>query len=499
MSQAADAAHADARARADRSAAWVGVASFVLGLLDLLSTLICLRWWVSTEELGAATLAAALFPILDRLGGMGLVSAVVRKPDTRPETLASIFWLGAAASGALCAALCVARPIVGAWFPDPIIASLLAGYGGKLVVQNLAVVPEGLMKRELRYRELSLIRIISSGLGTATLLGAAWLGAHGVPELRIWCFALGPITRTIVATIGVQLCHRWWPRLRFERAIAGRVARFTAAMSGSELLFLAYTSADYLVVGLVFGKAAVGAYRLAYELVLDVVRLVSLVTAEVAFPTFVRLARDPRAVGAQLLRFTRQNLIVLAPFVVFVAIEADDLLALLYPPLPPEAATAARILCVVGSLRTLGFVLPPLLAAVGQASRVLVYELVAVVVLPLGFVIAAETATASGFVAVAWAWAVGDPLAFAVLLAMALPAAAVRLVTYLRAIGRVVACALGAAVAGGAMRLALAGPLALRAGAVAVVVVASYGLLLAWLERITPAAIVRGFRAPPPA
>jgi len=130
---------------------------------------------------------------------------------------------------------------------------------------------------------------------------------------------------------------------------------------------------------------------------------------------------------------------------------------------------------------------------------VLVYELVAVVVLPLGFVIAAETATASGFVAVAWAWAVGDPLAFAVLLAMALPAAAVRLGTYVRAIGRVVACALGAAAAGGAVRLALAGPLALRAVAVALVVVASYGLLLAWLERITPAAIVRGFRAPPPA
>jgi hypothetical protein len=90
--------------------------------------------------------------------------------------------------------------------------------------------------------------------------------------------------------------------------------------------------------------------------VLDVVRLISLVTDEVAYPTFVRLVNAPHALGAlgaQLLRFTRQNLIVLAPFLVFAALEADDLLALLYPPLPAAAATAARILCVVGALRTL--------------------------------------------------------------------------------------------------------------------------------------------------
>ena len=46
----------------DRAAAWVAVASFVLGVLDLASTLICLRLWVSTEEFGVATLAGMAMP-----------------------------------------------------------------------------------------------------------------------------------------------------------------------------------------------------------------------------------------------------------------------------------------------------------------------------------------------------------------------------------------------------------------------------------------------------
>ena len=262
------------------------------------------------------------------------------------------------------------------------VASLLAAYGGRLVVMHGSIVPEGLMKRELRYRELSIVRVVASGVDTATKLALAYVGAHGVPALRIWCFALGPIANTVVTTIGIQLCHAWRPRLQFSRAAAVRAARFTSALSGGELLYYVYTSADYLVVGAWFGKAAVGAYRLAYELVIDVVRLLSMITAEVAYPTFVRLAHDARAVGDQLLRFTRQNLIVLAPFLVFAALESDDLLHLLYPPLPAGAATAARILCVVGLARTLGFLLPPVLAGTGRASRVLVYNGLATIILP---------------------------------------------------------------------------------------------------------------------
>ena len=282
-------------ARVDRSAAWVAVASVALGVLDVISTLVCLRLWISTRDFGAATLAVALFPILDRVGGMGLGAAVVREVDASAEELSSIFWLGVAVSTAVLGALLVARPWIGAWFPDPVVASLLAAYGGRLVIQQVSMVPEALMKRALRYRALSIIRIAAGLVETSTKLGLAYLGAHGLAALAVWCFALGPIASTIVTSLGVQLCQPWRPRLACRRAVAIRAARFTAALSGGELLYFAYTSADYLVIGACFGSAAVGAYRLAYELVLDVVRLISLVTAEVAFPAFARPADDARA------------------------------------------------------------------------------------------------------------------------------------------------------------------------------------------------------------
>jgi hypothetical protein len=136
-----------------------------------------------------------------------------------------------------------------------------------------------------------------------------------------------------------------------------------------------------------------------------------------------------------------------------------------------------------------------MLAGIGEASRVLIYNLIASVVLPAMFVAAAALVPADGFVAVAWGWAIGYPIAFAALLAMALPRAGLGGGAYARAIGGIVACAgVALAVGAGARRL-LPEPVGMRAFGVGVAVLASYALMLARVERVTPAAIVRSFRS----
>ncbi len=465
-----------------RSTAWVAAASGALGVLDLVSTLLCVRLWVSTADFGAATLAIAIFPILDRLGGMGFGAALVREGDRDAAFESSVFWLNLAAAGSVLVVAVAVRPVVATLFELPVIASLIAAYGVRLVAMTGGAVPEARMKRAMRFHELSVIRVIAGVAETALKLALAYLGAHGIPELRIWCFALGPIANTLVTTVLLQLRSPWRPRWRFDRVAARRAAGFTAALSGGELLYFAYTSADYLVIGAVFGNAAVGVYRLAYELVLDVVRLISMITAEVAYPVFVQVPREER--GPLFLRFTAQNLLVLAPFLVAVALAGDRILAALYGALPATAGTAARSLCVVGGLRALGFVIPPVLAAAGNARRVLAYNALAAVILPLCFALAARVG--SDYLAVAWAWAIGYPIAFAVLVAFALSATELRARDYARTLAGPIGCAIGAAAIGWVLR-GLALPALLLAIAL------GYAVLVAAILRITPRSLVRAF------
>ncbi|HEY6178764.1 MAG TPA: oligosaccharide flippase family protein [Kofleriaceae bacterium] len=476
-----------------RGTAWVGIASGLSGILDVVTTVTCLWLWLSPADLGVATLAGALAPVLERFAGLGMPAALVRQGGGDRRALSTMLWLGVAASCAVLLAMIAAGPRIGAAFGEPIIGSLLIGHAVRLVLQNVHVVPEALLRRELAFEALTRVRIAASFSDAITKLVVAYIGGHGHPDLRIWCFVLGPMVGGVATSIGLQLRRSWRPVLAFDGAVAASALRYGSQVAGGELLYFIYTNADYLVIGAAWDKAAVGAYRLAYELVLDVVRLISLVTAEVAFPAFARLATARQRAGELLIRFTRQNAIAVMPVVVFLAVEAGDLLAVLYPPLGPEATTAARVLCVVGGLRMLSFVLPAMLAGMGHAGDALLYHLAAAIVLPTGFALAAVIAPDAGYVAVAWAWAVTYPIAFAVLLARALVRGRVSLAHYLRSLAGIAACGAGAAAAAIAINAALPGAV-VRLFAVAVGIVAVYSGLLSWIERITPRSILRTVR-----
>jgi len=482
-----------------RGTAWVGIASGLSGVLDVITTVTCLWLWLSTAELGVATLAGAFLPVLERVAGLGMPAALVREGGGDRRALSTLLWVAVLGSGSVLVCVIAAGPWIGELFGQPILGGLLIGYAIKLALQNLHLVPEALLRRELAFAALTRVRIAASCADAITKLVVAYAGAHGDPALRIWCFVLGPLAGGLVTSVGLLRHRPWRPVAVFDRGVAARGLRYGAQVSGGELLYYLYTNADYLVIGRAWGAAAVGAYRLAYELVLDVVRLISLVTAEVAFPAFARLAGARAGAGALVIRFTRQNAIALVPVVVFLAVAADDLLAVLYPPLPPAAATAARILCVVGALRVVSFVLPAALAGLGHARDTLLYHVVAAIVLPAGFAAAAWLAPGLGYVAVAWAWAVAYPIAFAALLARALARCEIALVTYLRQIAGVVACGAAAAAGAVAVHEALPAIAAVRLGVVAAVVVALYGGLLAAVEGVTPRSVVRAVRGDGPA
>jgi hypothetical protein len=121
----------------------------------------------------------------------------------------------------------------------------------------------------------------------------------------------------------------------------------------------------------------------------------------------------------------------------------------------------------------------------------------AAVLLPGAFALAAAVAPDAGYVVVAWAWAAAYPAVFAVLLGRSLVRSHVRLATYLRAVAGVLVCGAGAATAALAVHAVVpARPLA-RLFVVAAATLAVYLGLLARVEGITPRSIVRAVRGRP--
>jgi O-antigen/teichoic acid export membrane protein len=299
----------------------------------------------------------------------------------------------------------------------------------------------------------------------------------------------------------IQLRHPFVPALVFRPREVFDYVRFGMRTAASQILFRLYTSIDTPIVLYAFGDQAAGIYSAALFIVLEPVKTISNVVIDVAFPTFARLRNDRGALVAQFIQFTRLNLIAVLPFVVLILLVIPEYLRVFYSKqwTPDElslCADAARVLCLVGTLRALGFVGPPLLDGIGRPELTLRYMVVAAIAVPGSFVAAAYLlGDRVGLLSVAIAWAVGYPLAFAALSYMVARSIDLPLRPYLRGSWGIIGCCLAGLVAGLAVSSVLprAGDLTrmLAVGGAALSVTL---VLIATWQRITPRSIAAAIK-----
>jgi O-antigen/teichoic acid export membrane protein len=488
--------------KVNRGVAWAAAAQAVIAIADMASQMVVVALFVSNTDLGIASAAFAFYTMLDTAADLGVTSSLIQLDDHTPERVSTVFWLNMLVSGALFLALLVIGPLYGRLQGEAVIGSLLIAYGGKLVFQNVYAIPFALLRKELRFAEIAKARTIAHLAESVARVGFAAMGA------TIWCFTLAPLVRTLVFGVIMQLRHPFLPRLVFKPREVISYVRFGLRTAASQVLYQLYTNLDYAVVLYCFGKTANGIYTLAYFVVLEPVKTIANVVIDVAFPTFAKLRGDRAALVAQFIQLTRLNLIAVLPFVVLILLVIPEFLTTFYAGNPGAdgdtwsradlalCAQAARILCIVGMLRALGFLGPPLLDGIGRPERTLRYMIVAAIIVPGSFVAGAALLGARfGLLSVAIAWAVGYPVAFAVLSYLVARSIDLPLGAYARGSWGIIGCCLAGLAAGLGVSLALPHAsdlvrmLAIGGAALAV----TFTLLATW-QNITPRSVMAAIK-----
>jgi O-antigen/teichoic acid export membrane protein len=419
---------------------------------------------------------------------------VIQRDDHDDAKISTVFWINVMVAGAIFAVLVVVAPFVAReFYGHAIVGYMLIAYGAKLLWQNVYLIPNALMKRELRFKELSVIRISANFAEFAGKIGFAAAG------FGIWCFVLAPLCRVAVTGVGTQLRRPWRPKLVLRIRDARDYLRFGLKTSASQIMFHFYTNVDYPIVGYYFGDVALGIYRIAYEVVLEPVRIISNVVVDVAFPTYAKLRHTRDLLIAQFVSFTKLNLITVTSYSAIVFVAAEDVLAVFFPDNFHDAATAIRILCAVAILRAVSFVVPPLLDGVGKPNRTFAYTLTAAITLPIAFMLGAVVlGDHVGYLSVPIAWAVGYPIAFMILIWLAVYTLQWTLFAYLRTVAGVMACSIGAGLAGLAAHVALGGQLSgSRLLVTTVVILLVNALLLAYTQGLSLRTASRALKGDP--
>ncbi|MDT7614112.1 MAG: hypothetical protein QOF00_1559 [Pseudonocardiales bacterium] len=284
---------------------------------------------------GIMALAQVVWLFVHVLARMGLASALVQKPELSRDDVRAASSAGFAVGVVCLAMVWVLAPVFSDVFRLPALTPVLRALGVSFLFEGLAMVGIGLLRRQLRFRELSIITAATYAFGYLVVAtGLALLGAG------VWSLVIGALVSSSSQAIWqyVLLRHPVRPVLRWKpyREICGYGMR----LSGAHLLDYVGGSLDTFVVGRFAGTAVVGQYSRGYYLAFQPFHyyLAQALTA-VLFPHLSRIQQDRVRLRRAFLSVLMLGGLVVFPLCVGVAVAAPELVWVVLGPQWDLAAT----------------------------------------------------------------------------------------------------------------------------------------------------------------
>lgn len=428
---------------------YLGYGSLAVANLAYTATISRLLDPVAFGLMALANLVVLLAQFLVR---MGLASALVQRPVLSDEDVRAAASAGLAVGAACYGVVWVAAPAVAGLFRAPDLAPVLRVLGVSFLFEGFSMTGMGLLRRQLRFRELSVITVATYVLGYLVVgVGLALAGAG------VWSLVAGSLVSGASQALWqyallrhpVRPVRRWRP----YREVCGYGLR----LSGAHLLDYAGSNLDNLAVGRVAGTAALGQYSRGYYLAFQPLRwYLTQALTQVLFPHLSRIQAD-----AARLRRASASVLGLAAVAVFpvcagMAVAAPQLVRVVLGPQWDLAATLVPWFALAGACSVISALAQTVAEARADLNRSLAVQAAYLVVLG-GLLAVAVAVRSRGLWVFAAAVTAGEVLRQAGYLGLLRRAAGLSAGQLWRAYGPAAFAAAGVGLAVAVPRLALAG------------------------------------------
>ncbi|MBS0540490.1 MAG: lipopolysaccharide biosynthesis protein [Proteobacteria bacterium] len=320
-------------------------------VLGQMATLVVLARLLPPSAFGLLAMVAAIGAILDLVKEFGLSAATIQRQDVTHAQVSALFWINAGVGAMLGLGLFACAPLLAHFYGQPELTDVARWLALAFVASGLTVQHWALLRRQMRFAAIAGIETMADLLAFATAIGLALYGAG------YWALVAQRLVSPLFLMAATWIVCRWRParpaRTEGVRSLLG----YGASVTGSGLATAFSRSIDQILIGWLWGPAALGLYERTTRLLLMPVNTINAPVYAAAMPALSRLNDDPvryRQVFGQVM----QKLALLTmPAFALAAVTADWLVAILFGPSWKEATPLVALFSVSA------LYLPTLLAA----------------------------------------------------------------------------------------------------------------------------------------
>jgi O-antigen/teichoic acid export membrane protein len=277
------------------NARWVGVIQAARVGVQLL-TLLALSRLLEPSDFGLIAMVFAITNFAMLIRDLGTGAAIVQRANLTRETILTAHWSNCVIGVLLGAVLSLAAMPIARFFNEPAVQPLLQLLAVSFPILGSSTAHQALLERDSRFALLARIEITAVVAGFIVAVAAALAG------FGAYSFVFQALAIAVVSALQLWLASDLRPSWFWGRDEARGLWRFSGHLLGFNLVNYFSRNADAMIIGRVLGPAMLGAYSVAYRLMLFPLQNLTFVAARALLPVMSRSQESNADLGQMYLR-----------------------------------------------------------------------------------------------------------------------------------------------------------------------------------------------------
>lgn len=379
--------------KAGRGVAWNFLAYGASKGVLLLTTSILARL-LTKEDFGLVAVAVIAINYLSVVKDLGFGLALIQRRDDIDEAANTVFTINTILGFTLSLLVIPLAPLFAAYFDEPLVTPVLRWLGISFAINALGSVHISLLMRDLDYR-----RKFIPDMGNTIIKGIVSISL-AFTGFGVWALVFGQIAGALSSVVLVWIVKPWRPRLKLNRQIAKQLARFGASVTGVDILNVFVDNLSYIIIGRLFGVAALGVFTMAYRLPEMLIIGNLWVIAGVIFPAFSSIQDKPDELRRGFLVSIRLVQLIAVPLCLGLFVAADPIVRVFFGEQWLETIPLLQILAIYSLIYSVGYHIGDVYKAIGRPDILLKLNILSIFIM----IPALLTGSQFGLIGLAWGY-----------------------------------------------------------------------------------------------
>jgi O-antigen/teichoic acid export membrane protein len=277
------------------------------------------------SDFGVLGLLFIFITISNVLVDGGMAISIIRKKDATEKDYSSVFFANILFSIALYGFIYLIAPYISEFYNKPELIHLVRVFSLTIPLQGFVVVQSAILTKNLNFKQQTLMKLPSIILSSAIGISLALLH-YGVWSL-VWMY----LTQTFFWALFHWVFSDWKPKLAlFDRALFKSHFNFGYKLSITEIFNALIANIYQIVIGKYYNVLYVGYYTQSLTLRQLPISNIYGSASKLFLPIFSKIQGDDEKLIKTYKQILYILIVVIAPFLTFLAIFSEQIIVFIY-------------------------------------------------------------------------------------------------------------------------------------------------------------------------